>query len=100
MIPQQDATPANATPAGLQRRADLFARRLFVAGLNIVSFGALLVWLASILSVSGWSAIDIAIFVCFAIAAPWSVLGVCNAIIGVGLLHRPGLGLSAAPFAA
>ncbi len=100
MIPQQDATPADRTPAGLQNRADLFARRLFVAGLNIVSFGALLAWLASILGVSGWSAIDVAIFVCFAIAAPWSVLGVWNAIIGVWLLHRPGLAQSAAPFAA
>ena len=67
------------TPAGLQTRELLFRRRLIVAGLNAITYLALLWWLASILSVSGWSVIDVAIFACFAIAAPWSVLGVWNA---------------------
>ena len=77
----------DTTPAGLQTRALLFKRRLIVAGLNGITYLALLYWLASILSVSGWSVIDIAIFACFAIAAPWSVLGVWNAFLGVWLLH-------------
>ena len=62
-------------------------RRIVVATLNICTYVALLVWIAQVLGVGGWSAIDIAIFVCFAIAAPWSVLGVWNAILGVWLLH-------------
>lgn len=94
------------TPAGLQTRALLFRRRLIVAGLNGITYLALLWWLASILSVSGWSVIDVAIFACFAIAAPWSVLGVWNALIGVWLLHAHKLGVrgsareAVAPFAA
>lgn len=90
----------DSTPAGLQKRGALFARRLFVALLNLVTFAALLYWLASILGTSGWSAIDLAIFVCFAVAAPWSVLGVWNAVIGAILLQRPAQALaSTAPFA-
>jgi membrane glycosyltransferase len=64
---------SDMTPAGVQSRALLFCRRLIVAGLNIITYLALLVWLAQILGTSGWSAIDVAIFVCFAVAAPWSV---------------------------
>jgi len=91
----------DSTPAGLQKRAALLRRRLFVAALNLATFAGLLVWLASILRVSGWSAIDMAIFACFAVAAPWSVLGVWNAILGVILLQRPEQALNAvAPFAA
>ncbi len=44
-------------------------------------------WLWSILAVGGWSVIDVAIFACFAIAAPWSVLGVWNAAVGLALLR-------------
>ena len=91
----------DTTPAGLQTRALLFRRRLIVAGLNGITYLALLWWLASILSVSGWSVIDIAIFACFAIAAPWSVLGVWNAFLGVWLLHGGKDARNAvAPFAA
>ncbi len=91
----------DTTPAGLQTRALLFRRRLIVAGLNGITYLALLWWLASILSVSGWSVIDIAIFVCFAIAAPWSVLGFWNALIGLWLLHGGKDARNAvAPFAA
>jgi membrane glycosyltransferase len=89
------------TPAGVQTRALLFRRRLIVAGLNIVTYLALLVWLAQILGTSGWSAIDVAIFVCFAVAAPWSVLGVWNSLIGLWLLHGAGdARAKVAPFAA
>ncbi len=90
----------DSTPAGLQKRAVLFRRRLFVTALNLATLAGLLLWLASILGTSGWSAIDMAIFACFAVAAPWSVLGVWNAILGVILLQRPKQALAAvAPFA-
>lgn len=97
-------TPASLpslTPAGLQSRSLLFRRRLIVAALNATTYLALLWWLASILSASGWSVVDGLIFACFAIAAPWSVLGVWNALIGVWLLHGGGGGRDAvAPYAA
>ncbi|MFN3891131.1 MAG: glucans biosynthesis glucosyltransferase MdoH [Beijerinckiaceae bacterium] len=87
MISPHSTENADFTPAGLQSRALLSRRRLIVAALNAITYLALLWWLASILSVSGWSVIDVAIFACFAIAAPWSVLGVWNALLGVWLLH-------------
>jgi membrane glycosyltransferase len=91
---------SDTTPAGLQSRATLFRRRLIVAGLNIGTYVGLLWWLSSILAVSGWSVIDVAIFVCFAVAAPWGVLGVWNALIGVWLLHGgPDARDAVAPFA-
>ena len=87
MISPQDAAGPDRTPAGLQSRALLFRRRLIVAALNAITYLGLLWWLASILAVSGWSVVDVLIFACFAVAAPWSVLGVWNALLGVWLLH-------------
>ncbi len=75
------------TPAGLQSLAMLARRRLIAALVNGAVYVGLMIWLASILSVGGWSVIDVLIFVCFAIAAPWSVLGVWNACLGLWLLH-------------
>ncbi len=82
---QRESAPT--TPAGLQSLADLAGRRRFVALVNVAVYGTLLVWLAAILNHGGWSAVDVAIFIAFAVAAPWSVLGVCNAALGVWLLH-------------
>ena len=97
--PMDDACP-NTTPACLQRHADLARRRRFVAVLNLSVYLLLLVWLGSILRHGGWSAPDLLIFIAFAIAAPWSVLGVCNALLGFWLLHWHPDGLSqVAPFA-
>lgn len=75
------------TPAGLQPRARLARRRIIATLLNLLTYGAMLWWLAEILGAGGWSVIDVLIFLCFAIAAPWSVLGVWNALLGVWLLH-------------
>lgn len=82
---QSDSTPM--TPTGLQSLEDLAKRRRIVATVDIAVYGALLIWLAVILGHGGWSGVDAAIFIAFAIAAPWSVLGVCNAALGVWLLH-------------
>ncbi|OAI30475.1 glucosyl transferase family 2 [Methylosinus sp. R-45379] len=89
-----------AAPAGLQNRSELFRRRLLVAAIDAAVYVALLIWLADILGQDGWSVIDAAILLCFAIAAPWSVLGVSNAILGFWLLHfHPRPLDSVAPFA-
>jgi len=90
-----------ATPGGLQSLAELAGRRRFVAGVNLAVYAVLLAWLASIFGRDGWSAIDAAIYAAFAVAAPWSVLGVCNAALGFWLLHFRDDGMAqAAPFAA
>lgn len=78
---------AKMTPAGLQRTTVLARRRIAAAFLNIATYLALLYWLGTILGDQGWSLIDGLIFLCFAIAAPWSVLGVWNALLGLWLLH-------------
>jgi membrane glycosyltransferase len=89
-----------ATPAGLQSLAELARRRRFVAYLNLGVYAGLLAWLGSIFSQDGWSATDMAMFVAFAVASPWSVLGVCNAALGFWLLHfRRDWMLQVAPFA-
>jgi len=87
------------TPAGLQSLAELARRRRLVACMSFSIYVALLLWLAFILSAGGWSSLRMGVWIAFAIAAPWSVLGVCNAAIGYWLLHyrRDGLAL-AAPF--
>jgi membrane glycosyltransferase len=94
---QQNPDP---TPAGLQSRAVLRRRRVGVALANLTLYAALLVWLASILGSGEWSLLRAGIFIAFAIAAPWSVLGVCNSLLGFWLLHFRADGLEqAAPFA-
>ncbi|MDB5642233.1 MAG: glucan biosynthesis glucosyltransferase [Hyphomicrobiales bacterium] len=81
------STRKTLTPAGVQDAAVLTRRRLAAAALNIATYLGLLAWLASILGDQGWSFLDVAMFVCFAVAAPWSVLGVWNALLGLWLLH-------------
>ncbi|MCC2098655.1 MAG: glucans biosynthesis glucosyltransferase MdoH, partial [Hyphomicrobiales bacterium] len=76
------------TPAAIQRAHVLTRRRYIFAGLNAITYGLLLLWLGSILQAGGWSGFDIAIMICFAAAAPWGVLGIWNALIGLWLLHR------------
>jgi membrane glycosyltransferase len=87
------------TPAGLQKLADVRRRRWIAATLSFSIYLALLFWLGTLFQHVGWSAIDIAIFTAFAIAAPWSVLGVCNGMLGLWLLHLHPHGLACvAPF--
>lgn len=88
------------TPAGLQSLTELERRRLFVAALSGLVYLTWLLWLAAILNAGGWSLLRVAILISFAIAAPWSVLGVCNAALGFWLLRLERNGLAAAaPFA-
>jgi membrane glycosyltransferase len=91
---------ARAKPIPLQDPLELARRRRMVAVMNLSVYLLLLVWLGAILQLDGWSDIDLAIFIAFAIAAPWSVLGFCNAMLGFWLLHmRPDALAKVAPFA-
>ncbi len=87
------------TPTGLQSSRVLTRRRAFAAAVTVSAYIGLLAWLASILGTSGWSLIDRLIFLCFAIAAPWSVIGVWNALLGLWLLQRSDALQRVAPFA-
>ncbi len=89
------------TPAGLQSLDALAWRRRFVALLNASIYVLLLLWLGWILSHGGWDAAKIAILVAFAVVAPWTVLGLCNAALGFWLLHGRSDGMAqTAPFLA
>ena len=102
--PATDALPAAAmTPAGIQSAALLTRRRQIAFALNIVTYLALALALAGVLGAGGWTLIDALMFLCFLIAAPWSVLGFWNAMIGLWLLHGPrehGALTKVAPYAA
>jgi membrane glycosyltransferase len=77
------------TPAGLQSRAVLFRRRLLVAALNLATV-ALLGWgVWSVFGSGGWSLAEIVIFASFLVGAPWTVMGLWNALIGLWVLHGP-----------
>lgn len=89
------------TPAGLDDLAVLRRRRLWVFGLNLITYLAFAWLAAAVLGAGGWSAVDLGIFLCFLIGLPWSVLGFWNAVIGFWLLHGVRDGLArVAPFAA
>ncbi|MCI4662614.1 MAG: glucans biosynthesis glucosyltransferase MdoH [Neomegalonema sp.] len=90
---------AGATPAGFQKFSSLAARRAFVLILNVSTLAVLLGIIASLLGTGGWTAIDIALFACVALSAPWTILGFWNAVIGFILLRSGEAGMrAAAPF--
>ena len=92
--------PLPLTPTGTQSSEVLMLRRLIVGGLNVVLYAALAAWGWSILSVDGWTIVDILLFICFLLGTPWAVLGFWNAIIGLLLLHSPREAMQdVAPFA-
>jgi len=66
---------------------DLRRRRLIVLALNVSTFG-LLIWAAiNVLKAGGWSLVDTALLIAFAVGSPWTVLGFWNSVIGLWLLH-------------
>ena len=95
--PVRLATPLGGddhlTPAGLQDRRVLASRRAVVIGLNLVTLAALTWGIAMAFSAGGWSWSDIVIMGCFLVGAPWTVMGLWNAVLGLWLLHgrRDGL---------
>jgi membrane glycosyltransferase len=75
------------TPAGLQDRRMLTTRRLVFVLVNLVTLAALGWGVAQVFGAGGWSVTDLIMMACFLLGAPWTVMGVWNALIGVWLLH-------------
>ena len=90
------------SPAGLQDKRDLAARRIAFATINLATLAALTWGLANVFGKGGWSASDIVILTCFLIGAPWTVMGLWNAVLGLWLLHgqQGGVALAAPHLAA
>lgn len=65
----------------------LTRRRLAMLAAVLALWGAFLAAAAHVLSAGGWSVLDAVLFVLFAVATPWAVLGFCNAAVGLWLLH-------------
>ncbi len=58
-----------------------------MAALNVVTYLGLAAVMVRVLGAGGWTIIDVLMLVCFLLAAPWSVLGFWNSVIGLWLLH-------------
>ncbi len=96
------AEPApQCTPTGAQSRRALRHRRLLVIALVLATWLLLALGVATVLGAGGWHPVEIAVFVCFAIASPLTVLGFWNAVIGLALTLSGAAGRRAvSPFAA
>lgn len=89
------------TPAGIQSTVTLKNRRIAMAVLNGGLFLLLALCMAKLLGQGGWSILDMVMMAAFLVAAPWSVLGFWNALVGLWLLHGSKDGLArVAPFVA
>ncbi|MEM6745775.1 MAG: glucans biosynthesis glucosyltransferase MdoH, partial [Pseudomonadota bacterium] len=90
-------SPRELTPAGLQERGVLTRRRILAATLNLTGLAAVLWGAAQVFGHGGWSVTDAVIVGCVAVGAPWTIMGVVNALLGLWLLHgaRDGLGAAA-----
>ena len=100
-LPDRDA-PDGLTPAGLQPTRLLARRRALVLALVAMTLGGLAAGIWRVLAAGGWQTSDVIIFATFLIGAPWTVMGLWNALLGLWALHGPrrlggGLG-AAAPF--
>jgi membrane glycosyltransferase len=100
-ITQDGSVGSFTTPAGIQSTSILKNRRLIMAALNIGTFLLLTVLMAGLLGQGGWTLLDGLMMLSFLVAAPWSVLGFWNAVVGLWLLHGVKDGLErVAPFVA
>ncbi|GMG81891.1 glucans biosynthesis glucosyltransferase MdoH [Paralimibaculum aggregatum] len=81
------------TPAGLQDKRVLATRRALMLALNIASVAALAWAIHSVFAPGGLSIADWVILGAFLVGAPWTVMGMWNALFGLWLLHgrRDGL---------
>jgi membrane glycosyltransferase len=87
-------------PTGTQTHASLKGRRWVFALLNLLTYGVMMGLIARVLGVSGWTWVDVVLMGSFALALPWTVMGVWNALIGLAILTFSREPLSVvAPFA-
>ena len=89
--PRETPADPTMTPAGLQPRRLLARRRALVAALNLLTVAALAWGVARVFGAGGWSTADVVILACFVIGAPWTVMGLWNALLGLWVLHVRGL---------
>ena len=84
------ADDTTMTPAGLQSRRSLQVRRFAMLTLNVVTFSAIMLGIVAVFNGDGIDAIEIAIFACISLSAPWTVLGFWNAFVGliIGLRRK------------
>ena len=75
------------TPAGLDARATLDARRRVALFLNVATWSLIVFFAATVFSSGGWTVVGAAMVICVALGAPWPVLGFWNAVIGLWQLH-------------
>lgn len=86
---------------GRQSMAQVARRRIAMAALCATSYIAFVSAVAYVLSFGGWTVVDAIMLVAFAVAAPWTVLGFWNAVIGLTLQHATRDPMSlVAPYAA
>ncbi len=88
-LPIRGTEQGYLTPAGLQDKRTLTTRRVLFFSLNLATMAALTWLLAMAFSAGGWSLADLIIMGCFLIGAPWTVMGMWNAVVGILLLHGP-----------
>ncbi|MEM6905495.1 MAG: glucans biosynthesis glucosyltransferase MdoH, partial [Pseudomonadota bacterium] len=95
--PTQAIEPSRTTPTGVQTKRSLIARRAFVLTLNLVSLAALTWGIWNVFAPGGFSVTDMIIVGCFVVGAPWTLMGLWNALLGIWLLHgrRDGVVLAA-----
>lgn len=84
------ADDTTMTPAGLQSRRSLQVRRFAMLTLNVVTFSAIMLGIVAVFNGDGIDAIEIAIFACISLSAPWTALGFWNAFVGliIGLRRK------------
>src|SRR5215212_1386078 len=99
--PFQPIAPISLASPETEATGELQRRRLIILAVNFATYFALASAMAGVVGAGGWTFVDAALFACFLIATPWTVLGFWNAIIGLWLLHGRGDGMKqVAPFAA
>jgi len=82
------APDATMTPAGLQSRRTLRMRRFAMLALNAITLFAIMAGIVAVFSGDGIDAIEIAIFACIGLSAPWTVLGFWNSLLGLIIASR------------
>lgn len=90
------------TPAGLQHAATLTRRRITAAALNLATLALVIAGAMRVFGEGGWTASDIVIVICILFGAPWTIMGLWNAALGLWLLHgtRDGIARAAPHLAA